>query len=134
MACTLAAVPISSGIFSMRAVGNRVLAPPGAEHGVARHGELLARVLRKRLSGLLLHQLLVFGDDRLQIVGRKIGIELDLGLLLARVEDVIELLHVDVERDFAEHLDEAAVGIVGEARIGAVARPGLRRFCRSSRD
>ena len=31
-------------------IGDRVLAPPGAEHSVARHGELLARVLRKRLS------------------------------------------------------------------------------------
>ena len=101
-------------------VSDRVLAPPGAEHGVARHGQLLARVLRKRLAGLLLHQLLVVVDDGLQIFGGQVGIELGLHLLLALVEDVIELVHVDVERHFAEHLDEAAIAVVGEARIAAL--------------
>ena len=74
-------------------------------------------ILRKGLLGFLLDQLLVVFDDGLEIGGGEVGIHLDLGFGLARVEDVIELFHVDIQRDFAEHLNEAAVGIVGEARI-----------------
>ena len=56
-------------------------------------------------------------DDDLQIVGGEVGVELGFGFVFALVEDVIELLHIDVERHFAEHLNEAAVGIVGEAGV-----------------
>ena len=42
---------------------------PGAEHGVARHHQLLVRVLREVALGVLLHHLLVFGDDFLQRLG-----------------------------------------------------------------
>ena len=84
-------------------------------------GQLLARILRERFSGFFLDQLFVVADDGFQVVGGEVGVELDLGFLLALVENVVELLHVDVERDFAEHLDEAAVAIVGEARISAFA-------------
>ena len=55
-------------LFHLAVVGGLGI-PPGAEHGVARHGELLARVLRERLLGFLLDQLLVVVDDGLQIVG-----------------------------------------------------------------
>ena len=60
----------------------------------------------------------------LQIGGGQVGVELHLGLVLALVEDVVELLHVDIQRHFTEHLNEAAVGIVGEARIAGQRRPG----------
>ena len=33
--------------------------------------------------------------------------------------------HVDVQRDFAEHLNEAAIAVVGEARIAALGREAL---------
>ncbi len=105
-------------LFHAAVIGG-VLAPPGAEHGRDGAGELLARILRKRFSGLFLDELFVVGDDGFQVVGFEVGIELDLGFLLALVEDVVELVHVHVERDLAEHLDEAAVTVVGEARIGA---------------
>ena len=39
--------------------------------------------------------------------------------MFARVKNVIELPHVDVKCHFAEHLDKAAVTIVGEARVAA---------------
>ena len=35
---------------------------------------------------------------------------------------MIELLHVDIERDFSEHMDEAEVGVIGEARIAGERR------------
>ena len=94
--------------------------PPAAEHGVARHGKLLARIFGKGLVGFFLDELLVIGDDGLQVVGGEVGIELGLDLRFARIEDVVELLHVDIERDFAEHLDEAAIAIVGETLVAAL--------------
>ena len=93
---------------------------PGTEHRIARQHQLLKRILRKVFAGLFLHQLLVVLDDGLQIFGGQIGIELGLDLVLARIEDVIELRHIDVQRDFAEHLDEAAVAVVGETGIAGL--------------
>ena len=79
--------------------------------------ELLNRILREIFAGFFLDQRFVFDDDGLQIFGAQIGIELGLDLMFAGIEDVIELRHVDMERDFAEHLNKAAVAIVGEARV-----------------
>ena len=94
---------------------------PGAEHGVARHGELLDGFLRKRLAGFLFDQLLVIDDDGLQIFGGQVGVELRFHLLFAAVEHMVEIVLFDVEHHVAEHLDEAAVAIVGEPRIAALA-------------
>ena len=65
---------------------------PGAEHGVARALKLRQGILRERLAGLLLDQLLVARDDLLQVFGGQVGIELGLGLLLLAVEDVVEIV------------------------------------------
>src|ERR1039457_1744215 len=101
---------------------------PGAEHGVAGAGELHQRVLRERLAGLLLHQLLVAGDDLLQILGGEIGIQLGIGLLLLSVEDLVEIVFGDFENHVAVHLDEAAIAIVGEARVVALGNHGFDGF------
>ena len=63
---------------------------PGAEHGIARHDQLLVRVLREVLLGVLLDDLLVFGDDFLQRLGVEIGIELGFLLLLLAIEHFFE--------------------------------------------
>ena len=52
------------------AVIRRLGIPPGAEHGVARHGQLLMGILREGLLGHLLDQLFVVGDDGLQVFRR----------------------------------------------------------------
>ncbi len=51
-----------------------------------------------------------------------------LRLLLAAVEDVLELVLRDLEHDVAEHLDEAAVAVVGEARVAALGLERLHRL------
>ena len=56
----------------------------------------------------------------LQIFGGQVGIELGLGLLLLAVEDFVEIVLGDFEHHGAVHLDEAAVAIVGEARVAAL--------------
>ena len=94
---------------------------PGAEHGVARHGELLHGVLRERFAGLLLHQLFVIDDDGLQVFRGQVGIELGADFLLAAVEDGVEIVLLDIQHHVAEHLDEAAIAVLREARIAAAA-------------
>ena len=71
-----------------------------------------------------LHELLVLGDDVLQRVGLKLVIELDLLPLLHGVEDVLEILLRNIQNHVAEHLDQAAIGIVG--KTGIVAALGQR--------
>ena len=59
-----------------------LVVPPGAEHGADGESELFARIFRERLFGFLLDELLVIGDDGLEIVGGEIGIELGFRLWL----------------------------------------------------
>src|SRR5579884_4119105 len=102
------------------AVVGRFGRPPGHEYRVAGQDELLARILREFALGGLLNDLLVLGDDGLQVLGGQVGIELGLPLVLAGVEGLVEQRHVDAERDFTEHLDEAAVAVVGKPRVAGL--------------
>ena len=101
------------------AIGLGAVVVPAPEDGVARLHELLERVLRKVLAGLFADELLVLGDDVLQRFGLEFVIELDLFAQLDRVEDVLELLLGNVEHDVAEHLDQAAIGVICETGIAA---------------
>ena len=113
------------------AIGLGAVVVPAAEDGVAGLDQLIQRTLRKVLAGLLADQLLVLGDDLLQRIGLQLVVELDLGALLDGVEDVLELLLRNIEHHVAEHLDQAAVGVIGETGIVAAAWPALRRPDRS---
>ena len=99
------------------AIGLGAVVLPAAEDGVAGLHELIERILRKVLAGFLPHQLLVLGDDLLAALRAELVVELDLLALLDAVEDVLELLLGNIEDHVAEHLDEAAIGVIGKARI-----------------
>ncbi len=101
---------------------------PTAEDGIARHHQLFARLLREVDLGELLNHLLVLGDHFLQRLGVQLGVELDLLLLLLVVEDFLEVRLLDFQHHVAEHLDEAAIGVVGEARVVGPPRQGFHRF------
>ena len=60
----------------------------------------------------------------LQRLGLELVVELDLLALLDAVEDVLELLLGNIENHVAEHLDQAAIGVIGKA--GIVAELGQR--------
>jgi hypothetical protein len=77
---------------------------------------------------VLQHDLLVVGNDFLQRLGVEVGVELGLLLLLLAIENFLEGGLGDVEHDAAEHLDEAAIGIVGEAGIVAELGQALHRL------
>ena len=93
---------------------------PGAEHSLDRHVQLHLRVLGEVLAGFLAHDFLVVGDHRLQVFGGQVGIELGLLALLLAVENVFELLFGNLHHHVAEHLDEAAIAIVGKAGVAAL--------------
>ena len=76
--------------------------------------------MRKRLAGLLLHQLLVVRDHGLQVFRVQVGIQLDLALGFTSIEHFIERMLAHVQHHVAEHLDEAAVAIVRKAFIAAL--------------
>ena len=74
---------------------------------------------------MLLDDLFIFLDHFLERLGIEVGIEPGLFLLLLGVEHFVESMLRDFEHDAAEHLDQAAVGIGGEAWIAAAFRQGL---------
>ena len=88
------------------------------------------RVLRELDARLREHDRLEAVDQTLEILGRELGIGGDAPLLAQLLERLLELLAVDVEHDLAEHLHEAAVRVVGEARVvgllGQAAAPRRR--------
>ena len=63
---------------------------PGAENRIARHHQLLVRVLREVVLGVLLHDFLVFLNHFFQRFGVEVGVELRFLLFLFRVEDFVE--------------------------------------------
>src|SRR5580765_4101578 len=98
---------------------------PGTEYGVTGEDQLFPRILRKVALGVLLDDLLVLGDDFLQSLSVEIGIKLCFLLLLLGIEDFFKCRFLNVENNVPEHLDEAAIGIGGEARIVAALRECL---------
>ena len=105
-------------------IGLGALVLPAPEDGVAGRDQLHQRILRKILAGLFFHQLFILGDDFLERIGLELVVELDLCGGLHAIENVLELLLGNVEDHVAEHLDEAAVGVIGKA--GIIAAPGER--------
>ena len=92
---------------------------PGTEDGVPGHDQLFVRILREVALGVLFDDFLVFLDDFLQGLGIQVGVELGFFLFLLGVEYVVKLFLLNIQNDVAEHLDEAAIGIGGEASIVA---------------
>ena len=52
-----------------------------------------------------------------EVGGGNFGIGLDAGSLFIFVQDMLEVFGVGIQHDFAEHLDEAAIGVIGEAFV-----------------
>ena len=117
MACTLTAVPQLSGYGMQATVGDGALVHPRAEHRADRAPQLLARLLRERLAGALLDDLLVAADDGAPVVGLEIGVHLDAEVFLLELQRLLEIVMPDIEHDVGVHLDEAAIAVPGEALV-----------------
>src|SRR5215469_8389970 len=98
---------------------------PGAEDGVTGHDQLLVRILGEVALGVLFDHLLVLSDHLLQRLGVEFGVELHFALLFLAVENFVEGVLLDIEDDIAKHLNQAAIGVVGKARIVSAPAQGL---------
>ena len=105
------------GDLELLAVVLGALTEPRAEHGLDREAQLLLRLGRERLPGLLADDRLELVDELLELLRAELGIGLNASGFLLGFERVIELLRRDVEHDPAEHRDEPAVRIPREALV-----------------
>ena len=113
------------------AVLDRALPGPGVEHGRDRLAQLLLRVLRERLAGLLLEELLEALRERLQVVHVELHVLRHAGVGLLLLDQLLVALARDAAADVPEHLDEAPVGVPGEALVVGGPARGPRRTRRS---
>ena len=99
-------------------VGDRSVAHPGVEHGQHRLAQLGARLGREAVERL------EAAGQLAQRVRVELGVEADAALGLQARDLVLEALAGDAAHDVPEHLDEAAVGVPGEALVA-------RRACQT---
>jgi len=81
---------------------------------------LFVRILREVALRVLFDNFLVLVDHFLERLCIKIGIELGLLLLFLGVEDFLKFCLLDLKHDIAEHLNQPAIGVIGEAGIGTL--------------
>ncbi len=98
---------------------------PGVEDGGDRAPELVFRVLRERAAELCLYRLLILGHDLDPVRRGEVGVEVVAVRTFVCVEHFLEGVMRDVEHHVRIHLDEAAIGIVGETPVAGL---GGERF------
>ena len=98
---------------------------PRLEHRPDRRVELLARVLGEGLAAVLAVDVLEDLDQVAQVVGREVDVLLHPAPALHRRQGLLEVLLRDLGHDVAEHLDEAPVRVVGEARVAGAGGQAL---------
>jgi len=106
------------GDASSVAVVNGALAIPRLEDGFNRQLELLPGVLGEVLAGLAADQRLELGDRFLPARRGDLRVGLDTLLLLDLGDDLFEKMAINIQDHLAEHLDQAAVSVPGEALAG----------------
>ena len=90
---------------------------PGGEDRVDRQIELVHRLFGKGPLGLLLHDPLVLIDERFQRIDRELGVRADPCLGLGPAQGLLKELMVHLEHHVAKHLDESAIGVIGEPGV-----------------
>ncbi len=96
------------------------VAVPGVEDRVDGEVHLLARVLREGPAGLALDDALEHLDQLLQVRGVQVEVAGGALGVLGLVQGLLEQLAVDAQHGLAEHLDQAAVGVPGEALVAGL--------------
>lgn len=96
------------------------VAVPRFEDGLDGEVHLFAGVLGEVPSGLGADGLLEPLDELLQVGGVQVGVDGDALGGLGLLQGVLEEFAVDPEDGLAEHLDEAAVGVPGEALVAGL--------------
>ena len=84
--------------------------------------KLQQRILREIRANLVFVNLLVIRDEFDQPLSWNLRVFLHAVLRLDRAERMLKLVVVDIHHHAAEHVDEAAIRVVGEARIARALR------------
>ena len=113
--------PVFGDIVQL-AIGDGALRVPAAEDRADGAPELLHRILRERLAQMLLHLGLVAGHHGLPVVGGERRVQAEIAILFVQIEDLLEIMVIDAQHHVAIHLDEAAIAVIGEARIARLRR------------
>src|SRR5690606_24669207 len=108
--------PIAGNVVQA-AIDFRALAVPAVEHRADGAPELLGDVLRKLLAELVGDDPLVFADERLPVFALHLGIVVEALVFLRDLKSLFEQAVIGAERGVGIHLDEAAIGVPGAARI-----------------
>ncbi len=119
--------PVGGDVVEL-AVGDGAGVHPGTENSTDRPPELLLGILREVTAKLFLDLVLEQADQLLEVVGGEIGVALHAALLLHLFEEVLENVAVEVEHDVGIHLDEAPIGVIGEAGVTALLDHSLDRL------
>src|SRR3546814_6643579 len=90
------------GDGSKAAIDLRAVAFPAREHGADRAPQLVVRFLRKRRAGFALHDRLICLDQRLPVLGRHLGVEVEALVLLRDFQRLLELRMVEAHDDRSE--------------------------------
>ncbi len=90
--------------------------------------QLLIDIGGEWFARLTLGNLLKFDDQLLEVSSGYLSIGSDPCPLFVLVQQVLEVSGIGVKDDFTEHLNEAAVGIVGEALVAGQCHQALDRF------
>ena len=103
------------------------LVHPAGEDGADRAPELGLGILGEGLAQLFLNGGLVVGDDLFPVRGGQGGVDGDVEPVLVVVEDLLEQVMVQAQHHVRVHLDEAPVGIEGEATVAGEGGEALGR-------
>src|ERR1700722_17697531 len=98
-------------------IGDRAWVHPRAEHGADGAPQLRVRVVRKRLTRLVLDALLVADDKLLPVGGLEVSVERVAVAVLVLVEDFLEVMVRNAEHDVRVHGDKAPVAVIGESPV-----------------
>ena len=99
---------------------------PAGEDGTNGAPELGLGILREGLAQLLLDRGLVVGHDLFPVLGGQGGIDGDVEAILVVIEDFLEQMVIQAKHHSGVHLDEAPVGIQGEAAVSGQGGQPLR--------
>ncbi len=99
------------------AVVHRTLAVPALEHGLDAQLKLLVGIHRERLPGVTLRQVHETLGATLPALGGHFGVGLGTHARALFLDDLLEFLARNIQHHLAEHLNQAAVQVPGEAHI-----------------
>ncbi len=98
---------------------------PGAEHGGDGAPQLGGEGLREGLAELGRDKGLEAGDDLRPVLGGEFRVVFQAFEIFIVLQNLLEQLVVEAEHHVGIHLDEAAIGVVGEAAVSRAPRQSL---------